>query len=287
MINIREEISVDKPVVFNNLSFTLNYYSQIGNVVLVKKFYGNYIKLLLDRLWFFGVGVISPYYEPLGEVDEEYELTEKVIDVLVTNGLPVYINTSLRVGKVLEYVLLHNSYNKLVLNIPCLDGKIFNHLYPENDGVKKLIKHLFKLAGNGLNVGVRLNPTLDDFKYIKSFIRLLDKSGCKFFEFKCMDVSNFELDEIYIKLTRFFKKERLYQSFRVFNHKSDFGLQIPLYQRDTIGGLFKPIDNCLGDCSSCFNEFFGKGNPPCYKNSMFKKGKNFEFFRDWSREFST
>ena len=194
------------------------YCDASDEVVYIKS---NAIEILEREIERIGNGtvIIGSTVDPYQMIEKEQRLTQRVIDILVKQGIKFHILT--KSDLVLRDLPLFRKYKNagITISISTLNKTYAKTLEPNAPSPKKRLETIKKLSENGVNVGVAIMPVLPLITEVEidEIIRLSKKAGARYLIYEYLELKG-DYKEKFLSFVRKFIPqhfelyERLYEN---------------------------------------------------------------------------
>lgn len=161
-------------------------------VVTVFNNYDQLVAEQLDKIKVGACGYLSAVTDPLQPINNTYRLTEKLIQVFNTRGLPVDIITKARISDEVLDLMKGHPKNFVQISILTLDDDKRKKLTPGGASVDALLDNVERAANAGVYTVVRIDPLIphvtDNEEDLAALIKEVTSRGAKHIISSMMDV---------------------------------------------------------------------------------------------------
>lgn len=176
-------------------------------VVTVFRDYDKVVAEQLDKINVGACGYLSAVTDPLQPINDRYRLTEKLIDVFNSRGLPVDIITKARIGDEVVDLMKGHPKNFAQVTILTLDEDKRRKLTPGGASVDVLLDNVERVANAGIYTVVRVDPLIpyvtDDEEDLAALIKEVAGRGARHIITSMMDIPPILKSDILAGLGRF------------------------------------------------------------------------------------
>lgn len=119
---------------------------------------------------------ISSFTEPFQILEDDYHIVERLVDVLVGEGLPVFFLSRRIPPEWAIHALQQNPYSYMQWSINTSDTFIYKKLSPGSYKIDEVMVSMKELSSRGIYISIQCNPilpgivSLDDIKHLVELI---------------------------------------------------------------------------------------------------------------------
>jgi len=188
-------------------------------VLAVFKDFDKKVARQLDGLNVASCGYFSPVTDPFQQINEKYQLSEKIIRAFVDRNIPVQFTTKGRISERALKSIKKQEHSFGEVSILTMDEDKRKRLMDGGASTDELVRNIERLADTGIFAVCRIDPIIpyvtDKEEELEVLVRKVVDAGAGHIITSCMDIPGALKFEIYDKFEKRFKIpnwkfERLY-----------------------------------------------------------------------------
>lgn len=232
----------------------------------------------LDRLNIAACGYLSPVADPFQPLEEEFHLSEQIVEVFIERNIPIEVITKGRIPQRVIELISQQEHSFIQVSILTWDENLRKLLVPGGADTETLLDNLRRAREAGIYAVARIDPIFplitDDPTDLERLVRMVKEAGARHIIGSVVDIPLKTQREVFSLLTRLDRK--LPAAYReLFREKIGYSLHARIDYRRNVFSQLRRICEREGLTFALCMEFALTGRE--YKGKPIMEGMNKEF----------